>query len=1553
MDTLNIVLRESDAASNILALRCVLMGDQSLLIQCADVLRAGGHEVIAVVTQTKSIANWAMTHGIEVVSDAVNDDTLAGTEFDWLFSIANLRVVPKGLWSRAKQGAVNFHDGPLPRYAGLNTPNWALLAGETAHGVTWHQITEEIDAGDIHESEPLEIASDDTAFTLNSKCFAAGIASFTRMVEAIDAGSLRREKQDFATRELFAKVKRPDAFGLLRLDRNVAELDRLVRALDFGPGYVNPMASAKLHTGTTMLRVGSLARAASSTTSRPGAILAVDDSTITVEAADGAVVLGNLTDLSGKPVRLGDILRAGQVLPLLDDAEVLRLTALGEAAARSEFAHLPVLSAPRGIDLPAIKPADEGALSSLRETMVKAPADISGDRAVAALSAFLLRESRQPVLDVTMRDDVVTTNAQRDPHLLTATVPLRVELIADESVAGFADRMTAQLARLRRFGPYAADIAARHPGLSIQPLVALSLSAARAEPVEGAALTLCVDASGIRIISDDSRIAAFEVDGLAHRALIALHSFAEQAERLVNDLPLMTDAEFQALVFAANETGRDYDRAALMHSQIERQVELTPDAIAFAFGDDTITYGDLDRRANRIAHALIAQGVKPDALVGLYVPRSIDLVCAALGVLKAGGAYVPLDPAYPADRLQLMIEDSGLAVLLTKRNLVSSLPGQGGKVMTVEDAAAAGPDHRPQTDVKPENLAYVIYTSGSTGRPKGVMLEHRNVVNFFAGMDERVAWRDVPEPVWLAVTSLSFDIAVLELFWTLTHGFKVVIGAAPVAVKATATPASTRGMDFSLFFWGNDDGVGPKKYELLLEGAKFADEHGFAALWTPERHFHAFGGPYPNPSVTGAAVASVTKNLAIRAGSCVLPLHHPARVAEEWAVIDNLSNGRAGLAFASGWMPEDFLLRPENAPPKNKEAMLRDIDTVRRLWRGEAVPFEAPGGKMVDVVTQPRPVSKELPVWVTTAGNPDTYRDAAKLGANVLTHLLGQSIDELAGKIRIYRETLAEAGHDPDAHKVTLMLHTLVGADREEVREKARGPMKAYLKSAAALIKQYAWAFPAFKKPAGLTQPMDIDLQSVSADEMDAILDFAFQRYFEDSGLFGTVEDALTRVDQLKAIGVDEVACLIDFGVPGELALERLVPLAKVVAAANVVAEPDHHHVSRSIAEEIGRHRVTHLQCTPSMAGMILADPEDRAALNRLRHLYLGGEALPGALAADIKRATFASLENMYGPTETTIWSSTGTVTEIEGVAPLGTAIANTQLYVLDEALRPVPPGTAGELYIGGDGVARGYLNRPELTAERFVPNPFRKGERIYRTGDLVRIEADATLGYIGRADHQVKVRGHRIELGEIEARMREVEHVRDAVVIVREDRPGDKRITGYLQPASPSMSVDAVRDHLKEVLPDFMMPAHLVTLQHFPLTPNAKVDRNALPKPDEQAPAAAAEAFVAPANDLQKQIADVFGKVLGLERVGLRDNFFALGGHSLLAVQAHRDLKAAVAPQLAITDLFRFPTVAALSEHLGNRGKPDAKLNATAERAAMRRAGFGRGEALRSRETA
>ena len=1527
-------------------LTCLLMGGESLLIQCAETLRSRGHVVAAVVTDAKVILKWANSLGIAVHAPGCDlEQRLSATSYDWFFGIANLRIVPDPIWKKASKGAANFHDGPLPRYAGLNAPSWAILAGEAQHGVTWHALTKGIDEGDIYAQSQFEILPDETALTLNTKCFAAAIETFGELLDAMESGTLVARPQDFATRSYFGKYDRPEAGATLRFDRPAAELDTLVRALDYGPGYRNPLILPKLRIGAGVFGVTSLELQHEAGRSEPpGTVLAVDDGGAVVATADRPVKLTRLVRANGTEVQAAAALSMGMRLPLLTDAEAARLTAVMAEVVRNESYFERKLEQLHPADLPeagAVADSAERRTSSLALVL---PHGIAGDAGVAAVAGYLVRATGQESFDLAYADDALHALEAELPGYFAPAVPLRVDASGAASATVLTERIAAELAELGRRRTYVADLVARRPALARPHYVVGIVRAERPSiehAIDGCAVTFVLPLKGAEalVVYDQARFSAQTIEVLVRRMSIALAALAQNPRLPVADLALMSSEEQNQVLYDWNRTEVPYDRKACVHTLFEHQVDATPDATALVFENQALTYRELDARANRVANTLRQHGVGPDALVGLYVRRSFDLVVGALGIQKAGGAYVPLDPSYPANRLALMIQDSGAQVVLTRTDLLDSLPATQGKILCIDDRAIeAASASRPEAGVTSGNLAYVIYTSGSTGRPKGVMIEHRNVVNFFAGMDARVARPPDTQPVWLAVTSLSFDISVLELFWTLARGFKVLIGSDEDRALVSRGTGSTLPMDFGLFYWGNDDGPGPRKYRLLIEGAKFADTHGFHSVWTPERHFHAFGGPYPNPSVTGAAVAAVTQNVHIRAGSCVVPLHHPARVAEEWAVLDNLSNGRVGLSFASGWMPEDFLLRPENAPPNNKSAMIRDIDLVRRLWRGEAVSFASPSGSPVAVVTQPRPVQKELPVWVTTAGNPDTYREAARLGANVLTHLLGQSIEELGGKIRIYRDTLVAQGHDPARHRVTLMLHTLVGQDREEVRELARKPMKDYLRSAAALIKQYAWAFPAFKKPAGVDKPMDIDLQTLADEEMDAILEFAFLRYFEDSGLFGSIEDAVARVDQLKAIGVDEIACLIDFGVDSEVALARLVPLAEVVRRTSRPAsradEGDY-----SIAAQIVRHDATHLQCTPSMVRMLAMNAEARAAMARVRHFFVGGEALPGALVSELRGMnSSATVENMYGPTETTIWSSTQSAQPCEGVVPLGKPIANTQLYVLDDRQRPVPPGTAGELCIGGDGVARGYLHREDLTRERFLADPFREGGRMYRTGDLVRFTKDGILQFLGRVDFQVKVRGYRIELGEIEARIAAHPGVREAVVLAREDTPGDVRLVAYLRYAAEPVGDDSLRTHLREALPEFMVPAHFVTIESFPLTPNAKIDRKALPRPDEIRKLAAAAEYVAPENDVQRQIAEVYKRVLGLSQVGLSDNFFKLGGHSLLAVQAHRELRANVSAKLTITDIFRFPTVVSLAAHLDNGGKAGEQLARVAGRAAARR---------------
>jgi amino acid adenylation domain-containing protein len=607
-----------------------------------------------------------------------------------------------------------------------------------------------------------------------------------------------------------------------------------------------------------------------------------------------------------------------------------------------------------------------------------------------------------------------------------------------------------------------------------------------------------------------------------------------------------------------NRTEADYPRSSTIADLFAAQAARTPDAVAVIAQGRTLTYRELDERTNRLARHLQRLGVRPDTLVGVAMGRSEILVVSLLGILKAGGAYVPLDPIYPQDRLSLVIEDSQMPVLLTAAVSRAHLPlaAAGLAILNAEELdlmrESAEAVASPATSA---SLAYVMYTSGSTGKPKGVMVENRNVVNFFTGMDRAIGC----EPgVWLAVTSVSFDISVLELLWTLSRGFTVVV-------------------------------------------------HG-------------------------------------------------------------------------------------------------------------------------------------------------------------------------------------------------------------------------------------------------------------------------------DEG-------------------------------------------------------------SAAIADEIRRYGVTHLQMTPSLARMLTLDPRAYAALGSLKQMLLGGEAVPAALIHHLRQVFKGEIHNMYGPTETTIWSTSCRVEDVGATVSIGKPIANTQIYLLDSGLNPVPIGEIGELYIGGDGVARGYWRRPQLTADRFVTIPALGSDRIYRTGDLARFLPDGNIDFLGRADYQIKLRGHRIEPGEIEALLERCPGVRQSVVVLREDREGDKRLVAYLVAATADAASGArLRAALDAKLPDYMVPSAFVFLDELPLTGNGKIDRKALLKlPPPNLASAAASHAAEPASEMERTVARAWQQALGIPTVGLTENFFDLGAHSLTVAEAHAKLQEALGREIALLDLFQFTTVTALAAHLESSGA-QAAASQISERAARRR---------------
>jgi natural product biosynthesis luciferase-like monooxygenase protein/amino acid adenylation domain-containing protein/non-ribosomal peptide synthase protein (TIGR01720 family) len=823
---------------------------------------------------------------------------------------------------------------------------------------------------------------------------------------------------------------------------------------------------------------------------------------------------------------------------------------------------------------------------------------------------------------------------------------------------------------------------------------------------------------------------------MAHWDALLAAAVADPEQRL-SALPLEVEPVAAAPVPESRDARVQVPAVSLLDARAAKEAR----AVALTVGARSVTWGELREKARRLAAVLVARDVGPEVLVAVCLEPSVERVVALWAVLEAGGAYVLLSVPQLRELSSLASEGGPPPLLLTHERVRTSVTLDAARVLHVDTLLAEGKGTDalarasllPGTDASgaarpletlSESMLRASRAEGLTrSRPANVAAEtmvcleprvgpsgdrlraihtHRTVADLFHHLD---AAGHAAEGVWLAAEETHSPGSGLEVLWALTRGLRVVLPEerARFSLLSAGSGAARRGPDFSLSFFANDeDSLGGRKYRLLLEAAKFADANGFSAVWTPERHFHAFGGLYPRPAVVGAGVATVTERVGIRAGSVVLPLHDPVLVAEEWSVLDNLSDGRVGVSFASGWHANDFVFAPDRYA-RRKEVMLRGVEEVRTLWRGGTVRRRNGAGDEVELSLRPRPVQKELPVWLTAAGSPETFRLAGELGAYVLTNLMGQHLEELAAKVALYREAWRQHGHSGRGH-VSLMMHTYLGADPAGVRERVRQPLLNYFRSSVDILAGFV-----------ASQGLKMDPRSLTPADVDALLEHGLERYVEDGGLFGTPDSCGPVVERVRGLDVDEVACLVDFGVEVEATLEGLRHLDALrgryapepgapVPTATLQEGPDAAEALLSLVRETG---ITHLHCTVAQARALSEVP---GAAGVLRRVLLEG-ATPED-AASLARSLGAEVVRHDGGLGAWLASGNGSSVPFE---------------VVDARGRLVPPGVVGELAVVGAGVPRGFWNAPGTASLRVV-QATEAGERRLMTGRRARRRGDGSL---------------------------------------------------------------------------------------------------------------------------------------------------------------------------------------------------------------------------------
>ncbi|KAK9703355.1 hypothetical protein K7432_010792 [Basidiobolus ranarum] len=802
---------------------CIVIGGTTLTIECAKRLRAAGHIIQAVLPTDQLAKNWTLGEEISCVGtveelSAVLDQRPA----DVLFSIVNPIILPQSLLNRMRH-TFNYHDAPLPRYAGTHATSWALLELQSTYAITWHQITNKVDAGDVYVQYPVHIASTDTALSLNLKCYQAASKGFTELVENLAMGTLRPDPQDLTRRSFFPRHRRPFGAGFLRWQLTAQNLSALVRALNFGDFHPNSLATPKLLLSNCIIHVLNLEILTERSENPPGTLLRIDSDRWYITTGSDTVAISTFTSLTGEsfdPQKLARQLdlRAGDHLPLISDAEACVLTEVYENLSKQETFWARRLQRFSSLHPPFDSDAS-GIVRNWQTTEWNIPSNLlhlsEVKRIECLLSSFMIyltRITEKKRLNMGWAP-ILTKSVMAD--FLANVVPLEIEIGLRDCFNGVCAKIETEYSRLINHSTFPLDLIARHPELrtiselrlprpwkivialvpdrtseDINNVPAQAVTQFLNDAARGDYLTiqLCSKDGSFRWIYDPKFINDILFDtstdpelisvnneiGHMPRFLKLLEALTNEPTRPIGDIDLLHVNERRQLLINWNKTERDFPENQGIHQLFETQVQRAPHATALVCNDKSLNYRDLNASANRIAHYLVELGIKPGDYIATMIERSMELVAAQLAILKVGAAYVPIDPHAPVERQTSIISDCAARLLITNVNSNVSLTKNTRLFRipsilenTLDTSIANLNLFSPELDV-----AYVMYTSGSTGSPNGVLVPHRAIAslvinNGFAdiGVNDRVAF----------VCNPAFDVTTFEMWAPLLNGGTLVV----------------------------------------------------------------------------------------------------------------------------------------------------------------------------------------------------------------------------------------------------------------------------------------------------------------------------------------------------------------------------------------------------------------------------------------------------------------------------------------------------------------------------------------------------------------------------------------------------------------------------------------------------------------------------------------------------------------------------------------------------------------------------------------------------------